>query len=163
MSGVWARVGYRVTIVTMEHSPRSTLTYGSMLLGREGVVVALLRNTKVALVKLDESYELPQGTRRWPVAWDDLVLGERAGVPDVSVQTYVAGFSKAGRALEQHAVLPGTDVAVCSSPVKPLPFCGWSLSFSPTVPQACPKCVMLVEGSQLEGRGGSAMPVPSGS
>ncbi|WP_433436289.1 hypothetical protein [Nonomuraea sp. CA-141351] len=153
-----------MTIVTMEHSPRSTRTYGSMLLLREGVVVALLRNTKVALVKLDdESYELPQGARRWPVAWDDLVLGERASMPDVSAQTYVAGFSKAGRTLEQHAVLPGTDVAVCSAPVNPLPFCGWSLSFSPTVPQACPKCVMLVDGSRLEGREGSAMPALGGS
>ncbi|MFI9840397.1 hypothetical protein ACIHFD_25410 [Nonomuraea sp. NPDC051941] len=153
-----------MTIVTMEHSPRSTRAYGSMLLGRVGVVVAVLRDSKVALVKLDDGiHELPRGVHRWPVAWDDLVLDERASVPDVSAQTYVAGFSKVGRALEQHAVLPGADVAVCSSPVKPLPFCGWSLSFSPTVPQACPKCVTLVNGSRLEGREGSAMPVPGGS
>ncbi|MEU8109498.1 hypothetical protein AB0C18_37930 [Nonomuraea muscovyensis] len=61
----------------MEHSPVSTRAYGSMLIGREGQVVAVLRDGKVALLKLDgDSYDLPQGVRRWAVAWDDLSIHE---------------------------------------------------------------------------------------
>jgi hypothetical protein len=122
-----------------------------MLIGREGVVVAMLRNGKVALLKLDgDWYDLPDGVQRWAVAWDDLTVHDPVGKPEVAVQTYVAGFTQEGRALRQHAVVPGTKVAICSSPVGPLPVCGWSLAFSPDVPQACAKCLAPLDASDRE-------------
>ncbi|MEU0570311.1 hypothetical protein ABZ297_33675 [Nonomuraea sp. NPDC005983] len=148
----WERVGSRATIVTMEHSPASTRAYRSMLIGREGRVVAVLREGNVALLKLDgEWYDLPEGAQRWAVAWDDLAIHEPTGESEVAVQTYVAGFTREGRVLKQHAVAPGTKVAICSSPVKPLPFCGWSLTFSPTAPQACAKCLTLLDALDRDG------------
>ncbi|MFG1708696.1 hypothetical protein ACFLIM_36415 [Nonomuraea sp. M3C6] len=147
MSWAWARIGCRAAIMTMDHSPPSTRAYRSLLIGREGVVVAVLRNDNLALLKLDDSYYLPAGARRWAVAWDDLDVGEPARVSDVADPMYVAGFTKGDGKVEQHAVLSGTEAAVCSSPVGPLPFCGWSLPFSPNAAHACPNCVTLVDGS----------------
>ncbi|MEV0382770.1 hypothetical protein [Nonomuraea sp. NPDC050643] len=112
------------------------------------MVVAVLRNGTVALVALDgDSYLLPEGTHRWAFHWDDLYVGERAREPDTPEPKYVAGFSKRGRKVVQHAVLPGTGKAVCSSPVRPLPFCRWSMPFAPNAPRACPRCVRLVGDS----------------
>lgn len=139
------RIGCRATIVSMDHSPITTHPYRWALVGRQGVVVAHLRNKKVALLKLDECYDLPG---RWAVAWDDLVVGEPARAPGSATQVYVAGFSGSGRAMEQHAVVAGTAMALCSSRVKPLPFSGWSLTFSPTAPRACSACVKLVSDLQ---------------
>ncbi|MEV6040294.1 hypothetical protein AB0L65_54940 [Nonomuraea sp. NPDC052116] len=148
---MWERIGNRATIVTMEHSPASTRAHGSMLIGREGLVVAVLRDGNVALLRLDgEWYDLPEGVQRWAVAWDDLAIHDPAGESEVAVQAYMAGFSKEGRVLKQHAVVPGTKVAICSSPVRPLAFCGWSLTFSPNVPQACAKCLELLDASERE-------------
>ncbi|TMR12372.1 hypothetical protein ETD86_32850 [Nonomuraea turkmeniaca] len=144
----------------MEHSPVSTRAYRSMLIGSEGLVVAVLRNGNVALLKLDgEWHDLPAGVRRWAVAWDDLAINDPACESEVTVQAYVAGFSKEGRVLRQHAVVPGTNVAICSSPVGPLPVCGWSLAFSPDVPQACAKCLALLDASDREDST-VAMPAP---
>ncbi|SDL13238.1 hypothetical protein SAMN05421869_122133 [Nonomuraea jiangxiensis] len=132
----------------LDHSPLSTRVYRSLLLGLEGVVASLLRNGQLALLKLDDSYYLPEGTRRWAVSWDDLYVGEPAWIPDdPPAPTYVAGLSTDRRNALQHAVLFGASRAVCSSPVRPLPFCGWSMPFAPNVPHACPKCVTLINGS----------------
>lgn len=128
------------------HSHARTRAHSSALIGREGVVVAVLRNGTTALVKLDDDpYELPGGVQRWPLQWDDLDLKEPIEV--VPPPAYVTGWMKTGRSIELHAVDPGTKVAVCSSPVGPLPICGWSVTFSPNASRACPKCVALINGS----------------
>lgn len=143
MSRAWVNVGCRATIVNLEFSPAATCAHRYGLLGREGLVVAVLRNGGAALLRLDgDECDLPQGIRRWVVVWDDLEIHEPAGAPQTPA--YVTGFSKRRRVQKQHAVVPGTKVAICSEPVRPLPFCGWSLAFSPTAPRTCPDCLALL-------------------
>ncbi|WP_043631075.1 hypothetical protein [Nonomuraea candida] len=146
MSWASSRVGLRAKIVKTFHSHSSTCVYGSALVGREGVVVAVLRNGTTALVKLDDDpHDLPLGVQRWPLRWDDLDLKEPIGV--ASPPAYMTGWSKTGPTVELHAVDANTKVAVCSSPAEPLPMCGWSVTFSPEAPRACRKCVALISGS----------------
>lgn len=147
MSKAWSRVGCQATIVRMDHSPASTCAHRSKLIGCEGLVVAVLRNGGAALLRLDNNeYDLPHGVRRWVVAWDDLELHKPVGAS--KPPAYVVGFSKKRHVLRYHAVVPGGKVAICSASVKPLPFCGWSLAFSPTTPRACSECLaLLTEGT----------------
>jgi hypothetical protein len=144
----WQCVGSWAEIISMEHSPATTRVYGSALIGRVGVVVAILRNAKVALLKLDdERFDVPEGALRWAVSWDDLDLLKPEGSFAAPVTVYVAGMSKGRGNPVLHAVLSGSNMAACSSPVRPLPFCEWSLPFSPGAPHACRQCVALVSGS----------------
>ncbi|GAA3125173.1 hypothetical protein GCM10020001_052640 [Nonomuraea salmonea] len=141
-----SRVGWRATIVDTFHSHPRTAAYHSALVGREGVVVAVLTNGTTALVQLDgDAWDLPGGVRRWPLRWDDLDLKEPVGM--VALPAYVTGWKKTGQSIELHAVEPGAKVAVCSSPARPLPMCGWSVPFSVTASRACPRCVALLKGS----------------
>ncbi|MEU6716753.1 hypothetical protein ABZ897_35255 [Nonomuraea sp. NPDC046802] len=55
-----------MTITQVFHSHAKTRTYTNELLGREGVIVAELRNGNVALVELDgDPWVCPAGARRW--------------------------------------------------------------------------------------------------
>ena len=138
----WAssRIGYRASIVSTFHSHAFTRAHASALIGREGVVVAVLRNGTTALVKLDDDPdELPGRVQCWPLRWDDLDLEEPAAMerpPD-----YVTGWSKSHGAIVFHAVQPRTAMGVCFSPAEPLPVCGWSVPFSPKMSRACPVCL----------------------
>jgi hypothetical protein len=137
-----SRIGWRATIVSTLHSHARVRANSAALIGREGVVVAVLRNGTAALVQLDEHpFGLPGGVLRWPLQWDDLDLKEPIEV-DCPLD-YVVGLS----AGQVHAVIPGTTASLCSAPVRPLPFCGWSVRFSPHVSRACPACAALVTGS----------------
>lgn len=128
------------------HSHALTRAHHSALIGREGVVVAMLSNGTTALVELDgDTRELPGGVRRWPLRWDDLDLKEPIEV--AAPPAYVTGWTKTGQSIELHAVEPGAKAAVCSSPAGPLPMCGWSVPFSATVSRACPTCAAIVKGS----------------
>ncbi|MFB4288970.1 hypothetical protein ACBI99_15105 [Nonomuraea sp. ATR24] len=135
------RIGWRATIVSTLHSHARVRANGAALVGREGVVVAVLRNGTAALVQLDEQpFDLPGGAQRWPLQWDDLDLKEPVELAAAPLD-YVAGLSF-GRV---HAVIiPGTKAALCSAPVGPLPVCGWSVSFSPNASRACPECVAVL-------------------
>ncbi|MEV0623128.1 hypothetical protein AB0I81_58110 [Nonomuraea sp. NPDC050404] len=128
------------------HSHALTQAHRLALIGREGVVVAELSNGTTALVRLDgEVWDLPGGLRRWPLRWDDLDLKEPIKVR--APLAYVIGWTKRGRSITLHAVVPGAKVAMCTSPARPLPVCGWSVPFSATVSRACPSCVAMVKGS----------------
>lgn len=141
-----SRVGWRATIVDTLHSHAHTRAHRSELLGREGVVVAVLSCGTTALVELDgDVRELPGGVRRWSLRWDDLDLKELVDVP--APPAYVTGWMEMGRTVVLHAVEPGAEVAVCSASAGPLPMCGWSVPFSPTASRACSKCVASVQGS----------------
>lgn len=142
-------VGCRATIVDALHSHARMRAYRGYLVGRSGVIVAVLREGAVALLELDESPSgFPGGVRRWPVVWDDLRLDEVPGrrEPDRRPRT---GFTRAGRAMVEHAVTDRSGVAVCGERVEPLPVCGWSLVFSPTMASACPDCATLVARQSL--------------
>ncbi|MEO3795796.1 hypothetical protein ABGB14_36790 [Nonomuraea sp. B10E15] len=133
------RLGWRATIVSTLHSHARVRANHAALVGREGVVVAVLRNGTAALVQLDEQpFDLPGGAQRWPLQWDDLDLKEPVEL--AAPPAYVAGLAS-GRV---HAVIPGTKAALCSAPVEPLPICGWSVSFAPHVSRACPECVAVL-------------------
>lgn len=143
---VSSRVGWRATIVDTLHSHASTRAHRSELLGREGVVVAVLSSGTTALVELDgDDWELPGGVRRWSLRWDDLDLKELVDVP--APPAYVTGWRKTGQTVVLHAVEPGAKTAVCSASAGPLPMCGWSVPFSATASRACSRCVALVKGS----------------
>ncbi|SEL57568.1 hypothetical protein [Nonomuraea pusilla] len=141
-----SRIGWRAAIVSTLHSHARTRAYGAELLGREGVVVAVLRNGTAALVKLDgDLYELPGGVQRWLLQWDDLDLKEPIEI--APPPAYVTGVTKTGRSTQLHAVPPGITIALCSSPARPLPMCGWSVAFSTNASRACSTCVALINGS----------------
>lgn len=136
-------IGCRAAIVSTFHSHAFVRAHASALIGREGVVVAVLRNGTAGLVKLDDDADdLPGGARCWLLQWDDLEL--QAPAERVPPRTFVTGWSKSRRTVVFHAVRPKAVVAVCSSPVKPLPMCGWSVSFSHGMSGACPKCVTVI-------------------
>lgn len=145
MTSAHQKIGMRVTIVDVLHSHSRARTYRDQLLGRQGVIVAVLREGLLALVKLDDDTEkYPGGVRRWALCWDDLALEEDEDhVDDVLEAGYRAGFVWSGRHAVQHAVLPGTEVSLCGRSVCALPICGWSLTFSPGSSRACPLCVNL--------------------
>lgn len=148
MSDAYSKVGKRVTIVRVFHSHAQTRAYKSQLLERQGVVVAALRNGKVALVELDDDrWDCPAGIRRWPFAWDDLQVEQSTDTGVEPAVKYRAGFSWKGRQAVQHAVPPEKDRALCGHGALPLPTCGWSLTFLPTAKGACPACVQLVKSA----------------
>ncbi|MEV5896717.1 hypothetical protein [Nonomuraea fuscirosea] len=155
-------IGRRVRVTDLLHSHARTRAYTRHLLGRCGVVVAVLRMGKVALVELNDPVEdCPAGARRWHFCWGDLELLEETSVLDRFTADYRAGFSwHEGRAI-QHAVLPGKDdkAGVCGLPAQALPTCGWSLAFSPAVERACPTCVRLADDSDQD----SALELPVAS
>ncbi|MBF8192167.1 hypothetical protein ITP53_42120 [Nonomuraea sp. K274] len=146
----WAsmRVGRRAVVIGAVHSHARTRAHAPALIGRAGVVVAVLRGGSVALLQLDDApHDLPGGTRRWPFHWGDLALDKPDEVTADPVPAYVAGFEKTAVGIVQHAVRPGEGVALCSSSAGPSPVCGWSLAFSANISRACPKCVALASGS----------------
>ncbi|MEZ7130458.1 hypothetical protein ACBR40_34440 [Nonomuraea sp. AD125B] len=144
MSDPGSRIGWTATIVNTFHSHVRTRALHSALVGRRGVVVAVLSNGTTALVRLDGyACELPYGIRRWPLQWDDLDLKEPIVV--ATPPAFVTGLMRTGQSTVLHAVKPGAEVAVCSSPAWPLPMCGWSVPFSVTAPRACPTCVAMVK------------------
>ena len=68
------------------HSPASTRRFASLLIGRQGTVVNILRNGTLALIALEgESGELPGGVRRWSVHWDDLRIDSGVNGPEKAV------------------------------------------------------------------------------
>ncbi|MET8865593.1 hypothetical protein ABZW11_21865 [Nonomuraea sp. NPDC004580] len=144
MSRPRSRIGWKATIVDTFHSHTRTQAHHSALVGRQGVVAAVLSNGTTALIQLDGlACELPNGIRRWPLQWDDLELKEPTTV--AGPPALVTGLRKMGQLVELHAVKPGSRVALCSSPARPLPMCGWSVPFSATAPRACPTCVAMVK------------------
>lgn len=51
----------------------TTRVFGSLMTGRMGVVICVMRDGRFALVRLDgPKPDLPQGIRRWMIHWDDL-------------------------------------------------------------------------------------------
>ncbi|MFD1544176.1 hypothetical protein [Nonomuraea guangzhouensis] len=69
----WQQPGCRVVISSMEHSPMTTRAFGSLITGRTGEVVSVMRHGRLAFVKLDgPQQDLPNGMRRWMMHWDDL-------------------------------------------------------------------------------------------
>ncbi|MFG1705397.1 hypothetical protein ACFLIM_19585 [Nonomuraea sp. M3C6] len=150
----------------LEHSPAETRRYADYLLGRQGVVVELLRLGSIALVKLDgDLYDLPLGCRRWAVHWDDLdILEHKANDAEKVEISYRVGLLTVGHrtvqhavgldqhtierdqhafALDEYAIQVGPRRALCGQQVHPLPVCGWSLRFTPTATGACGTCVEL--------------------
>ncbi|MEV4170185.1 hypothetical protein [Nonomuraea sp. NPDC049709] len=152
MTEAYSMIGKRVTIVHVFHSHALTRAYRHELFGREGVIVAVLRNGKVALVELDgDQWAYPAGVRRWSFAWDDLEVESKSETSNERAMEYRAGFSWKGRQAVQHAVepgkagSPGKEVGLCGHGARPLPTCGWSVNFSPTATSACPSCVRLAK------------------
>lgn len=141
-----AAIGSHATIVDLLHSHARTRAYGSSLLGHEGIIVAILRNGTTALVELNDLGGAPGGIRRWSVHWDDLQVSP---VPPPAAPhpacAHRAGLSGTGRDAVQHAVPPGDKISLCGVAVRPLPVCGWSVPFSPTVSRACSTCAALAE------------------
>lgn len=150
MTSAHQKIGMKVTVVDVLHSHSRARAYRDQLLGRQGVIVAVLREGLLALVKLDSHAEdCPGGVRRWALCWDDLALEEGEDhVEDVLEADYRAGFTWSGRHAVQHAALPDTGISLCGQPVRPLPICGWSLTFSPRSSHACPLCADLTEVSR---------------
>ncbi|MER7503526.1 hypothetical protein AB0L05_24830 [Nonomuraea pusilla] len=139
------KVGCQVKIVNMIHSPARTRAVGGFLIGQRGKVANVLRGGTLALVKLDaDGADLPDGVRRWPVQWDDLLVYSAEDRPDTSDTDYRLGLSGAGHEAIQHAVSAGTRDSLCGEKVYPLPISGWSISFSPRGKRACAMCVGLV-------------------
>ncbi|TMR96812.1 hypothetical protein [Nonomuraea basaltis] len=157
-----SKIGKRVTIAHVFHSHARTRAYRHELLGREGVIVAVLRNGKIALVELDgDQWSYPAGVRRWSIAWDDLQVETTSETPNKRALEYRAGFSWKGRQAVQHAVppgetgSPGKEVGLCGHGARPLPTCGWSVNFCPTAKSACPACVRLAK-IKISDRGNDA-------
>ncbi|TMR24761.1 hypothetical protein ETD86_03215 [Nonomuraea turkmeniaca] len=141
------KLGSRVKIVDMLHSPARTRAVGELLIGQRGTVAEILRSGTLALVELDADWaDLPGGVRRWPVQWDDLLIYSLESGPDSPEDDYRLGLSGSGRDAIQHAVPADTENSLCGGEVYPLPICGWSISFSPTATRACEICATLVRG-----------------
>ncbi|MEU7833735.1 MULTISPECIES: hypothetical protein [unclassified Nonomuraea] len=69
------------------HSPASTRGFASLLIGRQGIVVSILRDGTLALIALEgELGELPGGVRRWSVHWDDLQIDWGQSKPEKGQQ-----------------------------------------------------------------------------
>ena len=146
MTEPWHAIGRRAKIVDLLHSPARTRASGTWLIGRRGTIVNVLRNGTLALLELDgDIYDLPSGARRWPVHWDDLLLCARPSEASEPEDHLQLGLSGVGREAVQHAVRPGTEVAVCGAAVYPLPVCDWSVSFTAAAARACPDCARLAE------------------
>jgi hypothetical protein len=145
MKNAGSMVGRRVMVKDVFHSHSRTRFYKDQLIGRDGVIVAVLREGRTALVELDDDQSnCPAGARRWPFQWDDLLLDaeDAQDQPDVA---YRAGFTWHNRRAVQHAVRPTEEVALCGQVAHPLPICGWSLTFSPDVDRACSICARLTD------------------
>ncbi|TMR16771.1 hypothetical protein ETD86_24290 [Nonomuraea turkmeniaca] len=139
------KLGCRVEIVDMLHSPARTRAVGELLIGQRGTVADVLRGGTLALVELDADWaDLPGGVRRWPVQWDDLLICTIESGPDAPGSDYRLGLSGSGRDAIQHAVSTDTKNSLCGEEVYPLHFCGWSISFTPTTKRACAICVQVV-------------------
>ncbi|GAA3258755.1 hypothetical protein GCM10020216_097300 [Nonomuraea helvata] len=139
------KLGCRVEIVAMLHSPARTRAVGDLLIGQRGMVVEVLRSGTLALVELEADWaDLPGGVRRWPVQWDDLFICSVEGEPDAVHADYRLGLSGSGREAIRHAVPADTEDSLCGQEVYPLPICGWSVSFTSTSKRACVVCARLV-------------------
>lgn len=139
------KLGCRVEIVAMLHSPARTRAVGDLLLGQRGTVTEILRSGTLALVELEADWaDLPGGARRWPVQWDDLLVCSAESGSNATDTNYHLGLSGSGHEARQHAVPAGTEHSLCGQEVYPLPICGWSVSFSPAAKRACPVCTQLV-------------------
>ncbi|MGP3912116.1 hypothetical protein OHA25_27410 [Nonomuraea sp. NBC_00507] len=139
------KLGCRVEIVAMLHSPARTRAVGDVLMGQRGTVAEVLRSGTLALVELEADWaDLPGGVRRWPVQWDDLLICPAESGPDAADADYLLGLSGSGREAIQHAVPADTEDSLCGQKVYPLPICGWSVSFAPTSGRACVVCARLV-------------------
>ncbi|MEV0623205.1 hypothetical protein AB0I81_58515 [Nonomuraea sp. NPDC050404] len=69
----WRQKGTRVQISSIEHSPMTTRALAPLITGHTGVVIAVMRDGRLAFVSLDgEHCDLPNGIRRWMLHWDDL-------------------------------------------------------------------------------------------
>ncbi|MFI9846675.1 hypothetical protein ACIHFD_57310 [Nonomuraea sp. NPDC051941] len=155
---MYSEIGKRVTIADAFHSHWQTRAYKDQLVGREGVIVAVLRDGNVALVELaEDGLPFPAGVRRWSFRWDDLHVESAATGPDRLAIKYRAGFTWKRRQAVQHAVPSGKEIALCGKNARPLPICGWSLTFSPTVDRACPICVQLAEAAAQRGDTGDVL------
>ncbi|MFI7643961.1 hypothetical protein [Nonomuraea sp. NPDC049400] len=143
---MYSKIGRRVRIADAFHSHVQTRAYKDQLIGREDVIVAVLRTGKVALVELDDDGSpFPAGVRRWSFCWDDLHKETKTNPPQRRAVEYRAGFTWKGRQAVQHAVPPEKTVALCGQTTRPLPVCEWSLTFSATVDRACLTCVQLAK------------------
>lgn len=162
MSAPSSRIGCHAEIVDLLHSPAQTRAWASLLLGRRGTVVAVLRNGTLGLLKLDgQPHELPGGVQRWPFHWDDLLIHDDPAGPEKPACDYRLGLSNHERNAVQHAVRAKQKVSLCGEAVRPLPTLGWCLPFLPTATRACPACVHLAEQPAEEGAVRSASPLPS--
>ncbi|NRQ35761.1 hypothetical protein HII36_28585 [Nonomuraea sp. NN258] len=136
----------RVKVVRLDHSPSQTREF-TWLIGRYGTVIAPLKLGTAVLVKMDDTKW--HVVRRWVIDWDDLEV-----VPVKKRPKRIGhrlGITGTGRQAVQHAVQRETMRGLCGKYVKPLPFCGWGLTFSPTAAQACAVCVRL--SRDASGRG----------
>lgn len=146
MNTSWSKVGCRVAIVDMLHSPARTRECASWLIGRQGTVVSALRNNTLALVRLDgDDYDMPGGVRRWTIHWDDLEVREDGVEPKKLPRDHRLGLSGAARAAVHHAVPADRKTSLCGVTVRPLTVLGWSISFTPTATGACPTCVRMLD------------------
>lgn len=143
-----AAIGCRAKIVDMLHSPARTRVYSAWLTGQRGTIVNVLRDGTLALLELDsDAYPAPNGARRWPVHWDDLLLYALPSELDEPEHPFVLGLSGTGSDAIHHAVRPSSAFGLCGTLARPLPMCGWSLPFTTTVRRACGECVRLVATS----------------
>ncbi|MEW9549111.1 hypothetical protein [Nonomuraea sp. NPDC050783] len=52
----------------------TTRVFGPLMVGHTGLVLAVMRDGRLAVVKLDgPEHDLPNGIRRWTFHWGDLV------------------------------------------------------------------------------------------
>ncbi|MEQ4720959.1 hypothetical protein, partial [Nonomuraea sp. B19D2] len=120
MNSMYSEIGKRVTIADAFHSHVQTRAYKDQLIGREGVIVAVLRNGKVALVELDDDgSHFPAGVRRWSFCWDDLHIETKTNAHQRRAVEYRAGFTWKGRQAVQHAVPPEKTIALCGQTTRP--------------------------------------------
>lgn len=136
------KIGRCAHITQLVHSHARVRAYAPALIGRSGVIVAVLRNGSVALLELDMP-EYPAGVRRWPIAWGDLEIAEVVEQPRRR-RRFPAGFTEDEDGRVQHAVLTPDGHAHCGRQTLRLKVLEFSIPFAPNLPSTCGACKELV-------------------